>query len=191
MARQSHVGSCFRFIWPSGCTRNRKSQSGELIDASEILKTKQDELKPRLENSGIKVILLNVERINKFKMLHDYSQFTNIKADAILEVAPVHVGLKEEIGKVHFTQGELSPDIALAYRLQSVASGEVLIESNLYYSSYDYSNWSYWKGATLLGPKEHIFKDKKSVSQNKAEAIGRPDHTIRGATEYIADMVTK
>lgn len=170
-------------------TANHKGSS--IIEATAISNSIRDELKSWLEKSGIEVVLLQATRSNKFKMLDGYSQFGAVDADVISEVAPMHVGFKEEIGKVHFTEGDLSPDIALAYRLHSTSSEDVLIESNVYYSSFDYSNWSSWKGPTLLGPKEHIFKDSEAVTQDKDEAIRRLSHAIKGATKYISARVMK
>ena len=118
-------------------------------------------------------------------MLENYSQFTQVNADAILEVAPMQVGFKEELGKMHFTEGELSPEVSLAYRLISVTSGEVLIESNVYYSSFDYSKYP-WIGTKLIGPGEHIFENSESVNQQPEEAARRLNHAVRGATELIA-----
>ena len=154
-------------------------------DASFVSVTTQIEMQNWLEKEGIEVILLKAERTNKTKMLEDYGQFSQVNADAILEIAPLFVGFLPSQGKQDV---ELSPDIAYKYRLLSTKDGQVLIESNVYYTS-DVKGIQLWEkvaGDKRLGPREHIFEDVESVKKQPVEALRRLRFSIVGATEIIS-----
>jgi hypothetical protein len=120
-------------------------------------------------------------------LLEDYSQFEKLDADAILEIGIISVGFREKIGEVNFTDGELSPDVALVYRLVTPGENQVLMESNVYYSSFPGQYQG--PGYKWLGPTEHIFEDMESVEKQPEEALRRLRYAIVGATELISMRV--
>ena len=149
-----------------------------------ISETAQKEMQNWLEHAGFEVTLLEAERTNKHKILEDYSQFEMLDVDAILEIGPISVGFREKMGEMHFTEGELSPDVAFVYRLITPGENQVLIESNVFYSSFR----DQYQGAGFkrLGPREHIFEDVESVEKQPEEALRRIRYAIVGATEIIS-----
>jgi len=159
-------------------------EGDDITNSAYISKTTQNELKKWLEQAGKEVVLLDAKRANKSKMLKNYDQFTQVDADAILEVAPVNVGFMPEPG----FGSKLSPSVFFTYRLVSRKNGEVLIESNVKYSSF-YSYHGGVKGGILFGPEENIFEDEESLREQPEEAIRRLQVAIRGATEFIAGVV--
>jgi len=165
------------------------THSGETVTSGTLFsESTQKEMQNWLEQAGIEVVLLKAERAKKSKMLSNYDQFSGIDADAILEIAPIVVGFVEDLGEVHFTEGELSPDVALAYRLITPGDNQVLIESNVSYSSFE--NQYSLNGSLLLGPKEHIFEDSDAAKNQPEEAARRLKYAITGATELISKVVT-
>ncbi len=168
-------------------TEGRKITSGTLVS-----ETTQNELKKWLEQAGIEVIQVKAERKNKSKMLKSYEQFSQVDADAILEVAPVSVGFKYNLYEFEFRKSkrDLSPDFFYKYRLVSTKTGEILVESNVTYSSFYNYHGLVKVGIKLKGPDEHILDDEDFVKENPEEAVRRLKHAISGATESIAQVVT-
>jgi len=162
------------------------SHTGDrVVDGKIFSKTTQNEMRDWLEKAGFEVILLEAKRLHPSKMLLNYDQFEAVNADAILEVAPIQVGFREKSGEIHLSEGELSPDVGFVYKLISTKNGETIFASNVFYSSFDYSN-NGQKSTILLGPKQHLFKDVKSVMSRPKEAVKRLSFAIKGATEFIA-----
>lgn len=146
-----------------------RAECDKVTSGSLISETTQKDLISWLEQAGIEVVLLKAERTNKSKMLKNYDQFTQVDADAILEVAPMGIGFMPELG---FGTSRVSPTVLYAYRLVSTKNGEVLIESNVTYSSFsDYHGVI--KGVNLLGPEEYIFEDEESVREQTGR--GNPE----------------
>jgi hypothetical protein len=162
------------------------THDGDAITNSAYISiTTRNELEKWLEQAGKEVVLLDAKRTKPSKMLKNYDQFSHVDADAILEVAPVNVGYMPKPG----FSSQLSPSVFFTYRLVSTKSGEVLIESNVTYSSfYDYQGVV--KGVNLIGPEENIFEDEESAREQPEEAIRRLHIAIRGATESIVSVVT-
>lgn len=158
-----------------------------ITNSAYISETTQKEMLNWLEQAGIEVILLEAERTNKHKILNDYAQFAQVNADAILEIAPVEVGFKHEGTK---TRGKLSPEVVFTYRLILVKSGQILIESNVRYSSFDYSNKVSWVGNSIRGPSWNTFDNVEAIKDNPEEAIRRLTYAIKGATKLISIMIT-
>lgn len=152
--------------------------------------TTQKELKNWLEQAGVEVVLLKAERASKSKMLKDYNQFGQVDADVILEVGPIFVGFREDTSTMNFTDDELSPEVSYAFRVVSAKSKDLLIQSNVFYSSFYHYHRSYIAGVKLIGPKENIFEDEDSVREQPEEAIRRLQIAIREATKVIAKVVT-
>lgn len=152
-----------------------------------ISETIQKEMLNGLEQAGIEVILLEAERTNKHKLLEDYSQFEKLDVDAILEIGVISVGFREKTGEINFTDGELSPNVSLVYRLVKPEGNQVLMESNVYYSSFlgQYEG----PGFKWLGPREHIFEDVESVKKQPEEALRRLRYAIVEVTEIISFRV--
>jgi hypothetical protein len=162
------------------------THDGDAITNSAYISiTTRNELEKWLERAGKKVVLLDAKRTNRSKMLKNYDQFAHVDADAILEVAPVNVGFMPEPG----FGSQLSPSVFFTYRLVSTKSGEVLIESNVTYSSFN-THQGVVKGVNLIGPEENIFEDEESAREQPEEAIRRLHIAIRDATESIASVVT-
>ena len=178
-----------------GAVTIENTEGNILTSRSWVADTTQKELKNWLEQTGIEVVLVEAEREKESKMLKDYGQFAQVDADAVLEVAFISIGFVDELGKVDFcwippcdSKKPLSPEVLYKYRLVSAKSGEVLVQSNVSYSSFvgQYTG----KGVKLLGPEEHIFKGSESVVNQPEEANRRLQHAIEGATELIAKVVT-
>ena len=166
------------------------THGGETVTSGALFsESTQKEMQNGLEQAGIEVVLLRAERVKKSKMLTSYDQFAEVDADAILEIASIRVGFMERLGEVHFTDGELSPDVALAYRLITPGDNTVLIEANVFYSSFE-GQYSTWNGPSLLGPKEHIFEDSEAAENQPMEAARRLKYAITGATELISKVVS-
>jgi hypothetical protein len=161
---------------------------GEVTSVNFFSETTQQEVKIWLEEYGIEVILLKAERVKKSKMLKKYDQFKEIDADAILEIAPIRVGFIWNIGKT-FSRKSLSPDVALTYRLITPGDNQILIESNVFYSSFP-DQYADWTGSKLTGPKDHLFKDSDSVKEQPEEAVRRLKLAISGASELISKNVS-
>ena len=98
------------------------SHSGDtVIDALSLSKAVQKEMQDSLEQAGFEVILLKAERQDPSKMLKDYGQFTQVDADVILEVAPIHVCFMGDSSE--YDEDGLSPNVCLAtacYQFQTV-----------------------------------------------------------------------
>jgi hypothetical protein len=157
----------------------------DITNSAYISITTRNELEKWLEQAGKEVVLLDAKRTKPSKMLKNYDQFSHVNADAILEVAPVNVGYMPEPG----FGSKLSPGVLFTYRLVSIKSGEVLIESNVTYSSFS-PDLGVVKGVYLIGPEENIFEDEDSVREQPEEAIRRLEIAISEATKAIAKVVT-
>ena len=82
------------------------THDGETITSGTLFsESTQEEMQKWLEQAGIEVVLLKADRGNKSKMLINYDQFSEVDADAILEIAPIVVGFMERLGEMHFTEG--------------------------------------------------------------------------------------
>jgi len=167
------------------------SHDGSIVtNASAISASIEQSLQAWLEKSGVEVTTYRASRVKRSKLLSSYEQVPAGDADAILEVAPIHIGFRPELGKVHFGDAQLSPDVALAYRLVSAHTGETLVESNVYYSSFDYSRFTSWAGDKLIGPDTQIFEDEAAVKASPDEARRRLEYAIDQATRHIVQVVT-
>jgi hypothetical protein len=155
--------------------------------------TATEDLRAALKKEGFKVILLNAKRPEgaKSKLFNDYSTVMNINADAILDVAPIHIGYREKIGEMHFSKGALSPDVSVEFRLVSTSDKKIIVDSNVHFSSFDYreSHLGSWGGPILVGPADHIFKDKESVERNPDEALRRMKYAVNKVAEFIASFL--
>ncbi len=163
-------------------TEGNKITSGSLLSA-----TTQKELKDHLEKDGIEVILLEAERKDKSEMLKNYDQFTEVDADAILEVAFVSVGYRERIASF---SDELGPELIYKYRLLSTKDGQILIESNVYYRTIVYKKPQYAVGHVIYGPSWHIFEDEEALKNDPDEAVRRLAYSVKEATRIISLYVT-
>lgn len=163
------------------------THEGGIITSSEkFSEVTRDEMRNWLEEAEIEVILLKAERVKKSKMLRNYDQFKEVDVDAILEIAPIRVGFME---KPFSMSGKLSPDVALTYRLITPGDNQILIESNVFYSSFP-GQYADWTGSKLIGPKDHLFKSEESVKEHPEEAARRLKYAITGSTEFISKIVT-
>lgn len=162
------------------------THEGHTISSNEkFSEVTRDEMRNWLEKAGIEVTLLKADRVKKSKMLKNYDQFKEVDVDAILEIAPIRVGFVPDHSELRFTEGALSPDVALAYRLITPDENKVLIESNVFYSSFN-DQYAPWLGTKSVGPYRHIFKDSDSVEEQPEEAARRLHYAIKGATELIS-----
>jgi hypothetical protein len=156
-----------------------------ITNSAYISETTRNELRNWLEQAGKEVTLLDAERENKSKMLENYEQFSEVDADAILEVAPINIGFRPETG----FGSKVSPGASFAYRLVLVKNGEIIIESNVTYSSFPGAHGS-MKGVNLLGPEEFIYEDEDAVKEDPEEAIRRLKYSILATTKLISEIVT-
>jgi len=185
----SDGGVSFFFGWIVGMTAATHSGDNP-ASGTFFSETTQRELKNWLEQAGVEVVLLKAERSNKSKLLKDYNQFDQVDADVILEVAPIFVGFREDTSTIKFTDGDLSPEVSFAFRVVSAKSKDLLIESNVFYSSFYHYHRSHFAGVKLIGPKENLFEDEDSVREQPEEAIRRLQIAIREVTKVIAKVVT-
>lgn len=162
-------------------------EGGYITSGSLISESTQQEMQKWLEKEGVEVIILKAERSDPTKMLKDYGQFAQVNADAILEIAPITVGFVPYLQKIPWDD-ELSPDITYKYRMLSTKDDQVLIESNVFYSSFS-NQYKSGRGYKRLGPGGHIFEDVESVKKQPEEAVRRLRYAIVGATEIIARKV--
>jgi len=180
---------------PTVSMATAEHEESDIFGRLNFTSTATDNLRSALENEGFDVILLKADRPSdaKSKLLDDYSSLSNVNADAILDVGPIHIGYREEIGAVNFTEGALSPDVSVQYRLVSTSDQQTIAESNVFYSSWDYvENYTgYWAGAILVGPNEHIFKDKDSLEANPDEAVRRMEYAVNDVAKSIASSLKK
>ena len=130
---------------------------------------------------------VEAERLNPSRMLESYEQFSNLDADAILEIGIMQIGFIEPYGGELYDE-RLSPEVGLVFRVVSPKTGEVLFESSAHYSSFT-SKSPRLPGKRLLGPDEHIFENVAAVEQNPEDALNKLNFAIKGATEYIAKLL--
>ena len=163
-------------------TEGNKITSGAFLSS-----TTRKELKSHLEKEGIEVVLQEAERKDKSEMLKNYDQFTQVDADAILEVAFVRVGFVERLGSF---SDELGPEIIYKYRLLSTRNKQILIESNVYYRTIVYEKPQYAVGHVMYGPGWHVFDDEEALKNNPEEATRRLTYAVNAATGIISLFVT-
>lgn len=182
------------------------NEGNAIISGSQVSERTQNELKTRLEQAGTQVMLIKAKRTDPSKMLEDYSQFAQVNADAILEVAPIKIGFIDRLGTIEYrfcafppckSKVNLSPEVSYKYRLILVDDGEVLIQSNIYYTAFNYSEipWEHSEdrfrvGNKIRGPSWHVFENAEAVQNNPEEAVERLSHAIKEATKMISVMVT-
>ncbi len=175
------------------------TEGNKIVSVNFVSETTRSELRKWLEQADIDVVLIQAERKNNLKMLESYEQFSQVDVDAILELTPVWVGFRFKFGKreLRKSKQEVSPEILYKYRLVSAKSGEVLIQSNVFYSSFDYSeNWYDYSelrwlvGNKIRGPSWHIFENQEAVKNNHEKAIKRLSHAIKEVTKIVSVMVT-
>ena len=169
-------------------TEGNKIVTGKLF--SEVT---QNSLEEHLEWLDFEVILIRADRKEPSKMLTSYDQFAQIDADAILEVAPVEVGFKYKWGEFGLIESnrEVSPEILLKYRLISVKSGEILYQSNVQWTAFDYKGKPPFAGYRIESMRSLIFENTQAVKDNPEEAIQRLKRAINEVTLSIARNILK
>ena len=166
--------------------------SHEVFNRLYFSSTTTDYLKAALEKEGYKVTTHYAERPDDSKLLKDYSNFDLIEADAILDVGPMTIGYQEELGKVQFTEGELSPTVSLAFNLISPKTQEVIASGAIFYSSFYFINKNKSDNVVYkLGPREHIYENKESINDDIGEGLIRMKHAIFESTKSLAEFLVK
>ncbi len=163
------------------------TEGNKIINGAFLSSKTRETLQGHLEEDGVEVVLLDAQRKDPSEMLEDYSQFTGVDADAILEVAFVRVGYAKRIA---FGADELGPQVIYKYRLLSAKDRRVLIESNIFYEPFMYKTDSAVTGYRIYGSLADTFEDEDALKEDPEEAARRLVGAIEEATQKISLFVS-
>ena len=147
----------------------------------------QETLKKHLQGEDYEVIQVAVNRKNKFGLVEDYNSVKIKGVDALLDIAPVEIGYKQNDLAGVFSS-ESGPIITVVVRLISAATREVLYADTIRYG---------WKPTTYLtdldieSPSSAQFKNNNDLKANKERAIQFLIWGIEEISMHIAGSLSK
>jgi len=153
----------------------------------DFAKITQETLKKLLQDEDYEIIQIAVNRKNKFGLVENYNSVKIKGVDALLDIAPVEIGYKQNDSAGVFSS-ESGPIISVVVRLISAETREVLYADTIRYG---------WKSTTYLtdldieSPPEAQFKNNNDLKTNKGRAIEQLIRGIEAVSMHIAGNLSK
>ena len=146
-------------------THNTDPLTKLLLDQGfDFSKEMQQELKNQLGRMGYDVQLVEAQRKNPMGLLKDYSGYSSLNTDAILDVA---LGMNFGYANVNIMDNEFRPDIEIRTQLIAKQTGKVLYSEGFIYG---YHN-PFMSATQIPAPKVFYFPNSDDLYTDKQRAV--------------------
>lgn len=146
----------------------------------------QQRLKEYLKEEGYHVILVSVNRDNRYKLLDDYSRLNIPEADAFLDLAPVEVGFKKNPWNPFAS--EVGPHVSVVVRLVSAKSKKILYAESV---QYGYDKNPLFDSTRIDSPPDDYFEDMNTLKSKNEKAVEQLAHGVDAISRAIAERLSR